>query len=58
MENIVRRTSEELKAIRASGGSKTDWARVKREYDSGLDPAFDEDAPDFSEVMRADLDRI
>ena len=38
--------------------SKSDWERVKRESRSGNPPAFDEDAPDFSAVMRADLDRI
>ncbi len=58
MENIVRRTSEELKAMRARGESKTDWARVKREYDSGVDPAFDEDNPDASELMEAEIERL
>ena len=37
--------------------SQSDWERVQREYRSGNPPAFDEDSPDFSELMRADLDR-
>ncbi len=46
MAKMVRHTSEELKAMRDRGESKTDWERVKRDiatdapihYDPAVDP--------------------
>lgn len=52
MKRIVSHTSEELKAIRARGESKTDWERVRRDsatdapvyYDPEVDPYDPNDA--------------
>ncbi|SJZ35964.1 Uncharacterized conserved protein, DUF4415 family [Trichlorobacter thiogenes] len=52
MGQIVSHTSEELKAMRARGESKSDWTRVKRNYDAGIEPAADEDSPDMSAALR------
>ena len=54
MGKIVSFTSEEL----AAKTSMTDWARVKREYDSGVDPAFDEENPDVSERIKVEIERL
>lgn len=54
MGKIVSFTSEEL----AASTSKTDWTRVKREYDAAVDPAFDHDNPDVSELMKVEIDRL
>jgi len=54
MGKIVSFTSEELRAI----PSKTDWDRVRSEYASGVEPAFDEDSPDASELMKIEIARI
>lgn len=44
---------DELKAL----PSETDWERVRREAREGIEPEFDEDSPDASELMRAELEK-
>jgi uncharacterized protein (DUF4415 family) len=45
-------TPEEMCARRAHGESQTDWARLKREEASGVEPAADDDSPDATAVLR------
>lgn len=48
-------TSEEMRARRARGESRTDWARVKREHAEGIEPAADDDSPDATAALRDEL---
>ena len=38
--------------------SKTDWERVRREADAGVEPADDTDSPCAANLMREELSRI
>lgn len=48
-------TLEELQAARARGESRSDWARIKREQAAGLEPAEDEDSPDATQLLQAEV---
>jgi uncharacterized protein (DUF4415 family) len=43
----------EMRAARARGKSKTDWARVRRLAKEGREPARDRDSPDASKLIRS-----
>ena len=48
-------TLEEMRAARERGESQTDWKRVHRMVQDGIEPAEDEDSPNAAALMRADL---
>jgi len=50
-------TLEEMRAARERGESLTDWERVRREALADKEPAEDEDSPDASEAIRAEIER-
>lgn len=49
---ITAMTFEEMRACRSRGDSLTDWARVKREQATGIEPAADDDSPDATAALR------
>ena len=49
--NIAKHTSAELKAMRARGASKTDWARVRPKSEEQLERDIADD-PDYKDVPR------
>lgn len=48
-------TLEAMKQARANGQSQSDWERVRRNAEQGVEPIEDEDAPDASLLMREAL---
>ena len=50
-------TLEEMRAARERGESQTDWKRVHRMVQDGIEPAEDEDSPNAAALMRADLEK-
>lgn len=48
-------TLDDLVQARARGETRTDWAKVKADYDAGKEPAADDDAPDVSAQMAAQV---
>lgn len=48
-------TLEELQVARARGESLSDWARIKREQAAGLEPAEDEDSPEATQLLQAEV---
>ena len=50
-------TAEEMRAARESGKSQSDWDRVRRMVNKGIEPAEDEDSPNAASLMRADLEK-
>ena len=45
-------TSKQMRKMREQGKSKTNWARVLRDYTQGVPPSQDRDSPDASRRMR------
>jgi len=45
-------TPEEMLAAVARGEDCSDWARIRREVQAGIEPADDVDSPDATELMR------
>ena len=50
-------TLEEMRAARKSGQSRSEWDRVRRMVNNGIEPAADEDSPNVAALMRADLEK-
>ncbi len=50
--SMTRMTLDEMKQARDKGQSQTDWARIRRNAQQGIEPVEDEDAPDASLLMR------
>ncbi len=48
-------TTDEMRAARESGKSQSDWDRVRRMVNNGIEPAEDEDSPNAAALMRADM---
>lgn len=45
-------TSEEIQAAVARSEDRSDWERIRREAQAGIEPADDMDSPDATELMR------
>jgi uncharacterized protein (DUF4415 family) len=45
-------TTDEMRAARESGESKTDWAFLRQNQLDGIEPEDDEDSPDATILMR------
>lgn len=54
---MISMTLEEVRAARERGESKSDWERVRADQLAGIDPVDDEDSPDASIAMRAEVER-
>lgn len=48
-------TPEEMRAARERGESQSDWKRVHRMVQDGIEPAVDDASPNSAALMRADL---
>ncbi|MDD4963059.1 MAG: BrnA antitoxin family protein [Gallionella sp.] len=48
-------TLEEMRAARERGESQSDWKRVRRMVQDGVEPAEDDATPNAAALMRADL---
>lgn len=48
-------TTEEMRAARERGESKTDWAFLRQNALDGIEPEDDEDSPDATALMRATI---
>lgn len=48
-------TLDEMRAARGHGESLTDWELVRHEAREGIEPEQDEDSPDASGLMRAEI---
>ena len=48
-------TLEEMRAARERGESQSDWKRVHRMVQDGIEPAEDDASPNAAALMRADL---
>lgn len=46
-------TTEEMRAMREKGESKTDWTILRQNAACGIEPEDDEDSPDAADLMRA-----
>jgi uncharacterized protein (DUF4415 family) len=44
--------TEQMRTAIAQGKDKSDWARVRREAQAGIEPAVDEDTVDASALIR------
>jgi len=55
---IVSMTLAEMRARRESGNSTSDFEAIRRNAMAGTEPADDEDSPDASETMRAEVKRL
>ncbi|MDP2793431.1 MAG: BrnA antitoxin family protein [Sulfurisoma sp.] len=51
-------TLAEMRAGRERGESKSDFDSIRRNALAGIEPATDDDAPDMSEAMRAEVKRL
>jgi uncharacterized protein (DUF4415 family) len=49
------RTTEEMRAARERGESKTDWAFLRQNALDGIEPEDDEDSPDATALMHATI---
>jgi uncharacterized protein (DUF4415 family) len=45
-------TTDEMRAARERGDSKTDWAYLRQNQLDGIEPDDDEDSPDATRLMR------
>ena len=50
-------TTEEMRAARESRKSQSDWDRVRRMVNNGIELAEDEDSPNVAALMRVDLEK-
>lgn len=51
-------TLAEMRAARERGESMSDFDAIRRNALAGIEPAEDDDAPDMSEAMRAEVKRL
>jgi uncharacterized protein (DUF4415 family) len=49
--------TEDMRAARARGESKSDFVRVKKMVQSGIEPAADDDSPNAAVLMRAEIEK-
>ena len=49
--------TEDMRAARARGESKSDFVRVKKMVQAGIEPAVDEDSPNAAVLMRAEIEK-
>jgi uncharacterized protein (DUF4415 family) len=52
---MITRTTEEMRAARERGESKTDWAFLRQNTLEGIEPEDDADSPDATALMRATI---
>lgn len=53
--SVTQMTLEAMKQARMNGQSQSDWERIRRNTQQGLEPVEDEDSPDASPLMREAL---
>jgi uncharacterized protein (DUF4415 family) len=54
---LTVKASEEMRAARARGESRSNWADVRRRVRKGVEPETDPDAPDATALLQAEVAR-
>ncbi len=48
-------TLDDMRAVRERGENKSDWETIRRNIAADVEPADDEDSPDSTALMRAEI---